>query len=145
MFTIFVCAGADIAIRTVYHPDKWPLRVTLLTEPGALREDVAGEAIFETDIAGPCCFAGDIIAHKRPLPRLAGGQYILVHDVGGYYHSSYSRYNLRQAPAVHGVTTVTSQDQTRHGGRTVAQDSFVFSLLQAQETVEDTLRMFTLA
>ncbi|KJE96025.1 diaminopimelate decarboxylase [Capsaspora owczarzaki ATCC 30864] len=135
--------GADMAIRTIYHPDKWPLRVTLLTSEGALRPVESSEALVETDIAGPCCFAGDIIAHRRPFPQLHSGEYILVHDVGGYYHSSYSKYNLRQAPAVYGFTAATPPVTLEVEHRSTTYEEFQFTLLQARETVEDTLRMFT--
>ena len=53
---------------------------------------------------------------------------MLLHDVGGYYHSGHTRYNLRQAPAVWSF-----QD---------AGDKFAFRLLQAAETVESTLDAF---
>jgi diaminopimelate decarboxylase len=51
--------------------------------------------------SGPCCFAGDLAARERTLPRAYPGDVIAILDVGGYYHSSYSFYNLRQAPPVY--------------------------------------------
>jgi hypothetical protein len=35
------------------------------------------------------------------LPRAYQGDVISILDVGAYYHSSYSYYNLRQAPPVY--------------------------------------------
>jgi len=117
--------GADIAIRTVYHPTVWPLRVTVYDSTGKKRED---KDLVEQDIAGPCCIAGDIIAHKRPLPLVYQGDYIVVHDVGGYYHSSYSRYNCRQSPPLVGYSDIDNK--------------LSFSVLQKGETVDKSLEMF---
>jgi hypothetical protein len=44
--------------------------------------------------------AGDLAAREIILPRAYQGDIIAILDVGGYYHSSYSYYNLRQAPPV---------------------------------------------
>ena len=82
-------AGAQIAARTVYQPDTWPLRITALDASGRLKYG----QLIEQDIAGPCCFAGDILAHERRLPLLEPGDHILVHDTGGYYFSSPYLYN----------------------------------------------------
>jgi diaminopimelate decarboxylase len=49
--------------------------------------------MVEQDIAGPCCFAGDILAHQRELPLLEPGDHVLIHDTGGYYFSSPYVYN----------------------------------------------------
>lgn len=45
--------------------------------------------------------AGDLAARELTLPRAHQGDVIAILDVGGYYHSSYSYYNLRQAPPVY--------------------------------------------
>jgi len=95
-------AGADSCVRTVYHPDSWPLRLSVVrgnvpivlestTKATLALSDKAEEvtvqsanAVFaETDIAGPCCIQADIVAHRRLLPPLLRGDTILVHDVGG--------------------------------------------------------------
>eukprot|EP01124_Arcella_intermedia_P011707 TRINITY_DN1812_c0_g1_i1.p1 TRINITY_DN1812_c0_g1~~TRINITY_DN1812_c0_g1_i1.p1 ORF type:complete len:455 (+),score=86.39 TRINITY_DN1812_c0_g1_i1:39-1403(+) len=117
--------GADIAIRTVYHPTVWPLRVSIHKPDGS----ISTAQTVSQDIAGPCCIAGDIIAHQRELPLAAPGDFVVVKDVGAYYHSSYSRYNCRQAPPVIGYT--------------VEGDNVNWKLLQKGETVQESLEMFS--
>lgn len=89
--------GADLAVRTVWRPTDWPLRVDVydVAAGGVLRtEDVAA-----TDVAGPCCLGGDLVAVDRPLPQATPmTDIVVVKDVGGYYHSNFSIYNLRQIP-----------------------------------------------
>lgn len=92
-------AGADLCLRTVYHPEKWPLRITVFDHAGAMRTAPAS-ALKTWDIGGPCCIAGDVIARLRPLPSINPGDHIIVHDTGAYYHSAWSFYNSRQAPAL---------------------------------------------
>jgi diaminopimelate decarboxylase len=89
-------AGADVLLRTVYHPDTWPLRVTVCDKHGVPKS--MDGPLFETDVAGPLCFQGDVIAHQRQLPEVERGDLILIHDTGGYMHSSWGYYNARQAP-----------------------------------------------
>ena len=104
--------GADLFVRTVYLPEQWPLRVHLLDAQGRpkapvntvannARESGEGEELFETDISGPCCFSMDVVAHRRRLPRIEPGDMLLLLDTGAYFHSSFSLYNSRQAPAVY--------------------------------------------
>jgi diaminopimelate decarboxylase len=127
--------GADIAIRTVYLPKQWPLRVTLVREDGS--EAYGGDGVsgvaqgteVATDVAGPCCIQADIIAHERPLPPASPGDWVLVHDVGGYYHASHSRFNLRQMPDVWAFSEREGE------GVRLAQ-------ISKGETIEDTLAVF---
>jgi diaminopimelate decarboxylase len=79
------------------------------------------------DIAGPCCHAGDIVAHERELPLLEQGDYILAHDCGAYYYSAFCYYNSRQAPPIYGF------EEGNEGHIT---------LLKKGQTVEDTLQIF---
>jgi len=117
--------GADLFVRTVYLPEKWPLRVHVLDANGKPKPDTPDSVVW--DIAGPCCFAGDIIAHRRPLPKIEPGDIIVVHDIGAYYYSSFSHYNCRQAPAIYGY------------GESAAK----LTLMRRGETLEDTLRFFS--
>eukprot|EP01116_Phalansterium_solitarium_P024929 TRINITY_DN9290_c0_g1_i1.p1 TRINITY_DN9290_c0_g1~~TRINITY_DN9290_c0_g1_i1.p1 ORF type:complete len:408 (+),score=118.31 TRINITY_DN9290_c0_g1_i1:51-1274(+) len=91
-----VHAGADLFVRTVWMPSKWPIRVSVVTPDGDLKQGTPEKQ----DIAGPCCFGGDIIAHERELPRIAQNDWIIAHDTGAYYYSSWCYYNSRQAPAI---------------------------------------------
>eukprot|EP01062_Namystynia_karyoxenos_P030898 TRINITY_DN22984_c0_g1_i1.p1 TRINITY_DN22984_c0_g1~~TRINITY_DN22984_c0_g1_i1.p1 ORF type:complete len:455 (+),score=121.24 TRINITY_DN22984_c0_g1_i1:85-1365(+) len=121
-------AGVDLAIRTVWAPKEWPLRVSCYTAAGLRIPD--GQDAGETDVAGPCCLGGDILAHRRALPQMEYGCVIAFKDVGAYYQSSYSYYNLRQAPALWAV------EENGSG-------ALRLSLLRAAESVEDTLRIMT--
>lgn len=93
-------AGAQVATRTVFMPDLWKIRVSALDPQ--LRPK-AGERI-EQDVAGPCCFAGDVVAHARPLPRLDPGDFVMLHDTGAYYFSTPFVYNSLPAIPVYGAS-----------------------------------------
>ncbi|MFB8026287.1 MULTISPECIES: diaminopimelate decarboxylase [unclassified Streptomyces] len=91
-------AGAQIATRTVFMPDAWPLRVGAFDGTGRPR---SGPPMVQ-DIAGPCCFAGDIVAHARELPELREGDFVTLYDTGAYYFSTPWAYNSLPRPAVYG-------------------------------------------
>jgi diaminopimelate decarboxylase len=114
-------AGAQVATRTVFMPDLWPIRISALDPAGRPK---TGDRI-EQDVAGPCCFAGDIIAHRRQLPLLEQGDWILAHDTGAYYFSTPFVYNSLPRVAVHGFET---------GGGAVA-----FTPLRRAESLDEVL------
>lgn len=114
--------GAQLALRTVYQPDKWPLRIHVLDEHGEPRGD---EPSAEYDVVGPCCFAGDMIASRRRLPCMQPGDYIVVHDVGAYYISSFSLYNSHTMPPVYAYDSTAPAEPLR--------------LLQRGQTIDDLL------
>ncbi|MEV1044007.1 diaminopimelate decarboxylase [Streptomyces sp. NPDC049916] len=91
-------AGAQTATRTVLMPGDWPLRI------GAFGPDGAPKAgpVLAQDIAGPCCFAGDVVAFGRELPELAEGDVVVLYDTGAYYFSTPWAYNSLPRPAVYG-------------------------------------------
>ncbi|WP_329042228.1 diaminopimelate decarboxylase [Streptomyces sp. NBC_00178] len=91
-------AGAQIATRTVLMPDAWPLRIGAFDAEGLPRN---GPTMVQ-DIAGPCCFAGDVVAHARELPELREGDFVALYDTGAYYFSTPWAYNSLPRPAVYG-------------------------------------------
>ncbi|MBY8887750.1 diaminopimelate decarboxylase [Streptomyces sp. PTM05] len=91
-------AGAQVATRTVFAPDAWPLRVLALGPEGRPKR---GDPVPQ-DVAGPCCFAGDVLARARELPPLDEGDLIALPDTGAYYFSTHFHYNALPRPAVHG-------------------------------------------
>ncbi|MFE7429683.1 diaminopimelate decarboxylase [Streptomyces sp. NPDC057545] len=91
-------AGAQVATRTVFMPDAWPLRVGVFDAAG-LPKQGPSEAV---DIAGPCCFAGDLTATGRELPAVEPGDVVALYDTGAYYFSSHFSYNSLPRPAVYG-------------------------------------------
>ncbi|MFF5473667.1 diaminopimelate decarboxylase [Streptomyces achromogenes] len=94
-------AGVQVATRTVFSPDAWPLRIEAYAPDGAaLRTRPVRQ-----DIAGPACFAGDLLARDRALPPLRPGDLVVVPDTGAYYFSTPFHYNSLPEPAVHGVRT----------------------------------------
>jgi diaminopimelate decarboxylase len=92
-------AGAQIATRTVLAPDAWPIRVLALDARGAPK---AAEPAVVQDIAGPCCFAGDLVAQARELPLLEAGDWVALLDTGAYYFSTPYQYNSLPRPGIYG-------------------------------------------
>ncbi|MFE0683072.1 diaminopimelate decarboxylase [Streptomyces sp. NPDC058961] len=93
-------AGVQIAARTVYAPASWPLRIAAYDAKGRPR---TGPAVAQ-DIAGPACFAGDLLAENRPLPLLEQGDYTGVLDTGAYYFAHHYSYNSLARPGIYGFT-----------------------------------------
>ena len=92
-------AGAQVATRTVFMPDHWKIRVSAFGPDGSPK---SGPPV-EQDIAGPLCFAGDLVAIGRPLPLIEPGDHVVLHDTGAYYFSNPFLYNALPAPAVYGA------------------------------------------
>ncbi|MGO2035747.1 MAG: diaminopimelate decarboxylase [Brevibacterium sp.] len=131
-------AGAQVATRTAYAPDDWPLRVLGFDPQGrpktteavptkavpteaapteavpteaaptetapteATPTETAPSETVPTDVAGPACFAGDLIARDRLLPRLDAGDLVAVPDTGAYYFSNSYSYNMLPRVPVYG-------------------------------------------
>ncbi|WP_042545119.1 diaminopimelate decarboxylase [Leucobacter komagatae] len=93
-------AGAQVATRTVFMPEAWPLRVEGFNPSGAMKT-TAQTAVH--DVAGPCCFAGDLVARGRELPLLEQGDIVALLDTGAYYASNPFHYNSLPVPPVYGV------------------------------------------
>ncbi|MDK0520955.1 diaminopimelate decarboxylase [Streptomyces sp. ML-6] len=91
-------AGAQVATRTVFMPGSWPLRVGIFDASGRPKQGPTRVV----DIAGPCCFAGDLTASGRELPVVEPGDVVALYDTGAYYFSSHFSYNSLPRPAVYG-------------------------------------------
>lgn len=85
-------AGAQIATRTAFLPEAWRLRSSGFTADGTLRDETNSPMVV-TDVAGPCCFAGDLIVKATRLPQLQADDYVMIHDTGAYYFSNHFDYN----------------------------------------------------
>ena len=94
--------GADLLLRKCYNPDDWHHHITVVDKNGNLK---TGTDTNKYMVAGPLCFAGDVIARDLELPVVEEGDYILIHDTGAYTLSMWSRYNSRQMPKVIGYSS----------------------------------------
>ncbi|WP_336321306.1 diaminopimelate decarboxylase [Streptomyces lavendofoliae] len=92
-------AGVQVATRTVYDPVSWPLRIAVYDSRGRPKEGVPA---VEQDVAGPACFAGDLLAVKRSLPLLEPGDIVAALDTGAYYFAHHYAYNSLTRPGVYG-------------------------------------------
>ncbi|CQR63662.1 diaminopimelate decarboxylase [Streptomyces leeuwenhoekii] len=91
-------AGVQVATRTVYAPGAWPLRIAAYDAEG--RPKVGPDVV--QDVAGPACFAGDLLATGRALPLLRQGDYAAALDTGAYYFAHHYAYNSLARPGVYG-------------------------------------------
>ncbi|MFC5155867.1 diaminopimelate decarboxylase [Streptomyces amakusaensis] len=112
-------AGVQVATRTVYDPVSWPLRIAAYDAKG--RPKTGAETV--QDIAGPACFAGDLLAEGRSLPLLEQGDVVAALDTGAYYFTAHYGYNSLPRPAVHGFA--------------VSADTVEFSLVRAAQSTEE--------
>jgi diaminopimelate decarboxylase len=113
--TAVIHVGADLLLRRCYRPEDWFHEVSVLDAQGKPKHEKASKPYI---VVGPLCFAGDVIARDIRLPVLEEGDYILIHDIGAYTMSMWSRYNSRQMPKVIGY---------RHNGS-------IFKVLKERET-----------
>ncbi|MFC9929661.1 diaminopimelate decarboxylase [Streptomyces sp. NPDC127190] len=91
-------AGVQVATRTVYAPAAWPLRIAAYDGEGRPKR---GPKEVQ-DVAGPACFAGDLLAEGRTLPLLEPGDYVAALDTGAYYFAHHYAYNSLARPGIHG-------------------------------------------
>ncbi|GHJ27748.1 MULTISPECIES: diaminopimelate decarboxylase [Streptomyces] len=105
-------AGAQLATRTVFAPDAWPLRVTAYDAQGRPKAEGDGGPVLQ-DVAGPCCFAGDLVASGRSLPELAAGDLVGLLDTGAYYFSNHFAYNSLPRPGIYGFDATGADGEVR--------------------------------
>ena len=97
--TAMLHTGADLFVRECLNPKDWHHQYTLFDAAGNRKEGMDDNPYH---LAGPLCFAGDILAKGIRLPRVEEGDFLVVHDTGSYTFSMWSRYNSRQTPRVLG-------------------------------------------
>ncbi len=117
-------AGAQILTRTAFLPKSWPIRVTGYTARGEERTEQNSEVVT-TDVAGPCCFSGDLICVNQQLPKLDVNDYVMVHDTGGYYFTNHFDYNSLPRVAIYTISG--------------ADDNLTIECIRAGESLEDVL------
>jgi diaminopimelate decarboxylase len=97
--TAMIHTGADLFVRECLNPHDWRHEYSVLDKTGKLK---TGRSDSLWNLAGPLCFSGDILAKNVPLPEIEEGDYIIIHDTGGYTFSMWSRYNSRNTPRILG-------------------------------------------
>jgi diaminopimelate decarboxylase len=97
--TAMIHVGADLFLRECLNPKDWQHEYSVFDREGRLK---SGIDTLPYNIAGPLCFSGDIIAKNVILPKIEEGDFLVIHDTGGYTFSMWSRYNSRQTPRIIG-------------------------------------------
>jgi diaminopimelate decarboxylase len=97
--TAMIHAGADLFLRECLNPKSWPHVFSVFDKTGKLK---SGMDVNPYNLAGPLCFSGDILARNVSLPAIDEGDFLVIHDTGGYTFSMWSRYNSRQTPRIIG-------------------------------------------
>lgn len=95
--TLIIHAGADLFLRECLNPGQWPHEFTLFDNAGNIK---LGNHKISYHIAGPLCFAGDIVARNIELPKADENDYLIIHDTGGYTSAMWSTYVSRMFPKV---------------------------------------------
>ncbi|QDT13678.1 diaminopimelate decarboxylase [Planctomycetes bacterium K23_9] len=102
--------GADFLLRPVYRSNDWSHQFVLLDSQGRLKNG----AKKPVTIAGPLCFAGDILARQVDLSQPEPGDWIAIRDCGAYTLSMWSRHCNRGIPAVVGYLGEQPMKVLRH-------------------------------
>ena len=116
--TAMIHTGADLFLRECLNPKDWHHDYSVLDGKGRIKEKPVKNRY---NLAGPLCFAGDILARDMDLPPVDEGDWIVIHDTGGYTFSMWSRYNSRQTPRILGYINNSEQ----------------FQILKERESIED--------
>lgn len=91
--------GADMFLRRVYKPQDWYHKLSVLDSSGELLE--SDQQSYT--VAGPLCFGGDFLTREVSLPKVKEHDLLIIHDVGAYTLSMWSRHCSRFTPKVVGV------------------------------------------
>ncbi|DAZ99327.1 TPA: hypothetical protein N0F65_005178 [Lagenidium giganteum] len=116
--------GADQFPRTAYLPELWSHCITVLGRDGKVKPD--STEFRKQDVAGPLCFSGDFMAKQVLLPTIEVGDWLVIHDSGGYTTSMFSKYNSRQAASMFAYAKQ-------------AEGGYRFDLLKERESATETL------
>ncbi|CAK9062874.1 Diaminopimelate decarboxylase (DAP decarboxylase) (DAPDC), partial [Durusdinium trenchii] len=120
-------AGSDVFMRACYCPETFiHHRVLTFDAKGFAKDASDPDSLVPHDIAGPLCFAGDVVVHDVRVPPLEVDDIVVLTDVGGNSLSIRTTHCSRQSPPVY----------VFH----VKDDGSVdFDLVQATQPVADTL------
>ena len=91
--------GADMFLRRVYKPSEWFHRLSVLNN----KAEIINEKKQTYTVAGPLCFGGDFLSREVELPQIKEHDLLIIHDVGAYTLSMWSRHCSRFTPKVLGV------------------------------------------
>lgn len=124
---VVVHVGADLLLRPAYRPEHWRHRFSHLSKGAArLSSHDGGD---RSTICGPLCFAGDVIGRDIALPPVEAGDTLIIHDIGAYTVSMWSRHCSRGMPPIIGY---------RRSGSDVE-----LSVLRRGETPDDVVRFWS--
>jgi len=121
---IITHVGADLFLRKCYNPSDWHHHITVTDKHGRVKSGIDPTTYT---VAGPLCFAGDVLATDLELPVVEEGDFLILHDAGAYTLSMWSRYNSRQIPVVIGYRETTDD----------------FEVLRHRETLGDVLEFWS--
>ena len=121
---IITHVGADLFLRKCYNPADWHHHISVTDKYGHVKTGIDPTPYT---VAGPLCFAGDVLATDLKLPVVEEGDFLILHDAGAYTMSMWSRYNSRQMPVVIGY-------------REAGND---FEILRQRETLNDLLEFWS--
>ena len=94
----FLHLGADYLMRTVYgHGPEHRYRIY---SPEGVRREGAERGY---DLAGPLCFAGDMVDRDVRLPEIQPGDWLLIESTGANTYGLWSRHCSRALPRMFGV------------------------------------------
>ena len=91
--------GSDQFMRACYAPHmRKPHPVRVFDKNGAAKKD----NLALHDIAGPLCFAGDIVVSGVEAPQIEVGDIVVLEEAGGNTHSIRTTHCSRRSPPVYG-------------------------------------------
>jgi len=119
--TLIVHAGADLLLRECLNPGQWFHEISLLDKNGNPKRS---KTLKKYQIAGPLCFANDIVVRDVELSEAREGDYLVIHDTGGYTFGMWSKYVSRIFPKI------------------IGKEGDEFSIIKERQTVEDIFRFW---
>jgi len=122
-------AGSDIFMRACYCPDTFVSHRVFAYDADGKPKQETEDNVVAHDIAGPLCFAGDVVVRNVTLPALEVDDVVALADAGGNSLSIHTTHCSRQTPAVYAFSINADAEVS-------------FELVLKGQTVEDTLTIW---